>query len=92
MQQNYKNTIGTGFFPSLQRSKEKILNQALLLGAMATLLHSLSTRNSSTLSWSGFAPLKPKDNTGRKCLKAVIQTSLLYRMAMYPTRNLQVNR
>lgn len=49
MPQNYKNSIGTFFSPSWQGSEDKILNQALLLGAMATLLHLFSTTNPSAL-------------------------------------------
>lgn len=50
MQQNYKNNIGTFSSPSRQGREDKILKQALLLGAMATLLHLLPTTNSSALS------------------------------------------
>lgn len=59
------------FSPGWQGREDNLLNKALLLWAMVTLLHLLSTMNSRTLSLRGFVPLKPKDKTGRKYFKAV---------------------
>lgn len=78
------------FFPQLAEKWRQNIKPGTAVGGNGHITALVLYNKSQCFALSGFAPLKPKYKTGRKYYRTVIQTSLLYRMATYPTRNLQI--
>lgn len=89
MQQNYKNNTETFSLPQLAGKGRKYIKPGIADRGNG---HITALTRYNKFQCSALSDFAPKDKTGREYFKAVIQTSLLYRMAPYSTRNLQIKR